>query len=144
MEVTIDKQRLVEGLKSQVDLEALKEKLKGFHGIKIFKLPAQVLAVVAWAVAEIEQLVEDLRELGDTAQYGKAKREAVVGFFDDVFKLPFWLEAIDGYLIGFAVDAVVGTLNLFLGKEWRKKVQPAEVKQIALLYEDGKTEPAVG
>lgn len=121
--VTIDTTLLLDGLKGLVDIGALRSVLGGFSGLKIFQLPKQLAMVIAWAVAQVERLVEEVREVGDTEQYGSAKRDAVVKFFDEVVKLPFWLEPLDGPLIGFAVDAIVGALNVFLGKEWRSKVE---------------------
>ncbi|MFA5376513.1 MAG: hypothetical protein WC455_12275 [Dehalococcoidia bacterium] len=120
--VTIDTAYLLGGLKGQVNIDELRAILKGCIGLHIFQLPKQLGLIIAWALAQVENMVEDVREMGDEAQYGSAKKDAVIKFFDTVIKLPFWLEPIDGPIIGLAVDAIIVALNLFLGKEWRKKI----------------------
>ena len=51
---------------------------------------------------------------------GGVKRDAFVSFFDDVLDLPIWLEWLDGKILGYAADGIVGFFNL-TGKDWYGK-----------------------
>ena len=50
-----------------------------------------------------------------TGLNGKEKRDAVVKKLDDMIKLPSFLEAFDGPIIGFFVDLAVAKLNSTFG-----------------------------
>jgi hypothetical protein len=66
------------------------------------------------AASVTEKMVRDAGEAGQ----GSAKRDAVVEFLDDVIQLPIYLEWLDGKLIGMAIDALIGWLNLTQGHDW--------------------------
>ena len=53
---------------------------------------------------------------------GQAKRDAVVKILDDICKLPFWLEPLDGWFIGLVLDQMVGLLNSLFGNNWIENV----------------------
>lgn len=56
----------------------------------------------------------------------KEKRDAVVDFLDDVIKLPFYLELLDGPVLKIMVDMVIGALNDKLGHLWGVDAPPTE------------------
>lgn len=118
--VKINKEVLLGGLKSEVRLDELNRLIAEVDGMEVGQLPGQVGKIVAWAVREIEELVQESREAGDTAQYGSIKRDAVVSWLDEVFQCHPLLEMFDGKLIGVAVDSAVKALNGALGKTWGK------------------------
>ncbi len=125
--VTIDKEALLQGLKSEVRLEELNRLVAEFEGMETGQFPTQVGKIVAWAVREVEELVEDTREIGDTAQYGKAKHDAVVDLLEKAIKVPGPLELIDGKVISLAVGFIVGAMNGLFGKKWAGKVPKPEI-----------------
>lgn len=118
---SIDKEVLLAGLEQYLDTDHFKADIAALHGTKILQLPGRLLDLFTDAIKIVEKIVADSGEAG----LGKAKRDAVVDFLEKVIQVPFYLETIDGYVIGLIVDTIVGVLNKFFGKTWLKDVPNA-------------------
>lgn len=125
--ITIDKEALLQGLKSEVRLAELNKLVAEFDGLEIGQFPRQIGKIVGWAVREAEELVEESREVGDTAQYGTVKHDAVVDWLEKAIHVPGPLELLDGKAIDLAVNFIVGGLNGLFGKKWGDKVPKPEI-----------------
>ena len=75
------------------------------------KLKTWVVEQVLWA------------EKNMAGKTGAEKRQAVVDKLDALITLPWWLEWMDGPLIGWLVDKVCGVFNAEQGHDWVDKVQ---------------------
>jgi hypothetical protein len=135
MPVTIDKEKLVEGLKDAFDVGEFKDKfedLKGFkfnpfnfgpdgkpEGWDIFirdgKLASEVFLQV---IRTVERLCF---EAGQVAS-GADKLEAVAEFLDEIIQLPFYLEWADRPVIKMVITFLVNQLNALFGKDWINKI----------------------
>lgn len=122
--VKINREVLLEGLRSEVRLDELNQLIAELDGMEVGQLPGQIGKIVAWAVQEVEELVEDSRAVGDAGQYGPEKRAALISWLDEVFQCHPLLEMVDGKIIGYAVDSAVAAFNGILGKTWKKKAAP--------------------
>ena len=60
---------------------------------------------------------------------GGEKRAAVVQKVDDMVKLPWWLEWVDGPLIGWLVDQACDLLNEAHGHAWGDAIVPKEEQE---------------
>lgn len=61
---------------------------------------------------------------------GGEKRAAVVAKVDDMIKLPWWLEWVDGPLIGWLVDQACDLLNEAHGHDWQDVGTSAEERAV--------------
>lgn len=113
---SINKEMLLAGLGQYIDVAHFKADLAALHGTKILQLPGKLLDLFTDAIKVVEKIVADSGEAG----LGKEKRDAVVDFLERAIEVPFYLESIDGYIIGLIVDTIVGVLNKFFGKTWLK------------------------
>ena len=120
--VSIDKQFFIDGLDEYALTDEFKDLYEQvFHGpFKISKI-AKSVALVFEAVKVVEQLASDAGSIA--AGSGKDKKDAVVGWLDDCIKLPFYLEPLDGVVIGIAIDAIVTFLNIKLTNNWLPKIR---------------------
>jgi hypothetical protein len=109
---------LVDGLVEYIDVDHFKADLAALPGTKILQLPGKLLDLFTDAIKIVEKIVADSGEVG----LGKEKRDAVVDFLEKAIEVPFYLETIDGYIIGLIVDTIVGVLNKFFGKTWLKDI----------------------
>ena len=82
--------------------------------------PASAVSLLVEAIAVVEKLVADASVVGA----GGEKREALVKFFDNAIKLPWLIEKIDNWVIGWAVDGLVGWFNRSAGRYWLGKSIP--------------------
>ena len=114
---SVDKQVFIDGLGEYALTEEFKKLYdEVFHGpFKIGKI-GQLVALVIEAVKVVERVADDMGEIG--AGSGKAKKDAVVGWIDGVLDLPFFLEPIDGPIIGAVVDGICLFFNSRLTKNW--------------------------
>jgi hypothetical protein len=112
---------------ASVDVATLKEGLA-----KYFATPEMKAAIAAFgdgpslrkaiAIAlEGVKIVEKLAADAGAVAAGSEKRKALVSYIDDCIDLPFYLEALDGVVIGIVIDALVGWYNLKHGKDWINK-----------------------
>lgn len=89
------------------------------------KLKTWVVEQVLWAEANMK---------GKT---GAEKRAAVVSKLDDLIPLPWFLEWMDGPLIGWLVDQACAMLNEAHGHAWGEKgVTKEEQKELAEALEE--------
>ena len=80
---------------------------------KVFEAGKEITKLIKAIVALIERVQ---REFGGIS--GKERKKLVVQTIDNLIKLPFFLEAIDGLVIGFMVDNAVDWINDKYGHEW--------------------------
>ena len=119
---SIDTQKLLTGLKAYAATGAIEALIEKFKAAGIVDKVAVAFGIIKEAVHLVEKLATDLEGLGTPT--GQEKRDAVVSFLDDVVKLPFFLEPIDGPLIGQAVDGLVAWYNFKIGHGWLDKIRP--------------------
>ena len=129
----IDKDLLVEKLKAvgATDLNPFKlhpdsGKPIGFSKslLETEGFVSELLYYLLWV---IEKIVSDIGELASPV--GKEKKRALIQILDESIRLPFFLEAFDGKIIGWVIDHLIEILNKFLGKDWLKNIpQPTLVK----------------
>lgn len=115
MMANLDVDHLVAGLKEYFvtpEMEELIGKLKD-GGFKLSKIVTGV-ALVFEAIKKVEELAADITEVGG----GGEKKKAVQKFLDDAIDLPFWMEPLDGPVIGIVIDAVVLYYNTKIGHNW--------------------------
>lgn len=121
---SVNTDKLIAGLKAYFEtpeMVALVEEI--FHGpFKINKV-ARVVALVGEAVKIVETLAADIADVGSGSVTGKEKKDAVVGYLDGVLELPFFLEPLDGPIIGIVVDAIVVWFNVKFSHAWIDKVK---------------------
>jgi len=117
---------IYEKLKELLDLEKIKKEINDLKGIKIYRLPKELLDVAIAAISTAEYIVAEIMSMESGG--GDQKRKAVVKFLDDVFNVPFWLEPFDGILIGIGVDMTVTAINTFLNKQWGKSPMALKVR----------------
>lgn len=86
------------------------------------KLKTWVVEQVLWA------------EQNMNGKSGKEKRQAVVDKLDDLIPLPWFLEWMDGPLIGWLVDKCCAMFNEKAGHDW-KDIAPTEAARDALAQE---------
>jgi hypothetical protein len=117
---SVDTQYFIDGLKAyfaKPEIVAMVNEI--IHGpFKIGKI-AKVGALAVECIHVVEQIAADVDAVG----VGGAKRDAVVQFLDDTIKVPFYLEPIDGMIIGIGIDALVAWYNLKIGKGWLAVIQ---------------------
>lgn len=119
---SVNTEKFIAGLKEyfvKPEIKALWDEIFN-PPFKISKV-AKVVALVVESVKVVEQLAADMGEIG--AGTGAEKKDAVVKFLDGSIELPFYLEPLDGPIIGIVVDAVVGFFNLRFKKAWLDKVK---------------------
>ena len=116
MGVTIDKEKLLIGLREYGETDKFKAKYDEIMSLGWLGRIAKCLSFVPDAVGIAEKSYNDLD--GMRGEGGKSKRDAVVEWIDDIIKLPFWAETLDGMVIGWAVDAFVAWLNFAKGRNW--------------------------
>lgn len=75
-----------------------------------------LIPTIKLVAAVAEQTVVNSQKLT-----GSEKRNAVVKVIDDLLKLPFYLEALDGFLIGLLVDMAISAWNDF-SHDWLAKL----------------------
>jgi hypothetical protein len=92
--------------------EAIKGKLSGIH---ILDIPQ--------AFADFVKIAERLA-LDAGGVSGQDKRDAVVKIIDDLIKLPFYLELLDGLVIGIIIDRIISALNKKFGHSWIDAAPP--------------------
>ncbi len=110
----VDTEHLVAGLKEYFHTKEMVEK----YYLPLGRRPIDPLLLVAFvtdAVGIVEKLAYDAKEVG----FGKEKRDSIVQFLDDCVDFGWLAEKFDGYVIGKAVDGIVGMLN-DVSKEWIK------------------------
>ena len=82
---------------------------------------AWTLRSVYMAIADVIVFIESIsRET--RALSGKQRRDAAVRALNQVINIPILPEALEKRLFGVLVDAVVQTLNRFLGHDWLNRV----------------------
>lgn len=113
---SVNTKKLLEGLKAYADTGALEKLVAEFKAAGIVDKIAVSFGIIKEAVHLVEKLAADFGELGTPT--GREKRDAVVGFLDGVIELPFFLEPIDGPVIGQMVDGLVAWYNLKVGHRW--------------------------
>ena len=94
------------------EMVALLEALK--NGGVLAKITTGI-AIVMEGVKAVEQIAIDLADLGIS---GSEKKRALVKFLDDCVDVPFFLEPLDGIIIGMAIDGIVAYYNAKLGHGW--------------------------
>lgn len=94
-------------------------------GDKYAECKEKIVAGVRWAESEMK---------GKT---GAEKRAAVVSKIDDWIVLPFWLEFLDGPVIGFLIDKICNALNILTDHaDWGDiKATDAEIAAVSELPE---------
>lgn len=90
--------------------------------------PIQTALTSLAALFEVAIVVME-KVSADMPEVKRQKRDMVVTFLDDMIKLPWPLEWIDGRIIGKFVDRMVDHYNRLWGKDWavvvdRKLVKP--------------------
>lgn len=61
-------------------------------------------------------------DAGQVASTGSQKKAAVVAFLDEVIQLPALAEMIDGFVIGWCVDALISAANKKWGQSWIENI----------------------
>lgn len=94
-------------------------------GEKYGQCKEKIVASVRWAEENMK------------GRSGAEKRAAVVAKLDEWIKLPFWLEMIDGPVLGFIVDRVCNALNILTDHgDWGAlKASDAEVAAVSEISE---------
>lgn len=118
MNVQVDTAYLLKGLKEYFKTKQLCEIAGGV--VKFPVQPAKAVSLLIEAIAVVEKLVADASVVGA----GGIKREALVKFFDKAIALPWWAEKVDNWIIGWAVDGLVGWFNDNAGRYWLGKSVP--------------------
>jgi len=54
---------------------------------------------------------------------GADKKQLAVSIINKLINIPIMPEWLEEKIIGFAIDAIITTLNKFLGKNWGEKIQ---------------------
>jgi hypothetical protein len=138
----VDKDKLIEAFKRELDLPVINDKiarLKQLFATKSFNPFNGVVIDEAngWDnMKEANRLIADLIDFAITtaerisadagaALSGKDKLDAVVKFLDDAIKVPWYLEAFDGPAIRLAITQVVNVLNAKVGHDWAQRLRPA-------------------
>ena len=98
-------------------IEQIKRDYQNLIGVFPSKIGWNNLIPTIKSVAAVaEQTVVNSQKLT-----GPEKRNAVVKIIDDLLKLPFYLEAFDGIVIGWIVDAIISAWNDF-AHDWLSKL----------------------
>lgn len=105
--VKINEDKLWEGLNGLLDIDEFKEKIKliqkdGF-GPEDIPVAGDIFKM---AIETVENICIEAGVFG----FGKEKKKAVVKFLDDIIRLPFYLEWLDGPAIGAIVDLLVSLI----------------------------------
>ena len=111
---------LVKQLKAYFETDEMVELVAKMKegGFKLSKITTGL--ALAWVIVEqIEKFATDMSE----AVPGSDKRDAAVKFLDDIVDVPFFLEPIDGTIIGMGVDAIVLIYNTRFGHGWIEKIK---------------------
>jgi len=113
----VNTEHLIEGLEEYFLTDKMKDLIAKMTegGFRLNKLVVAV-SIAMEAVVAVERLVADMAEI--TTPTGKEKREAVIKFIDDTVSLPFYLEPLDGIVVGIVIDAVVRSYNIKYGHGW--------------------------
>lgn len=90
-------------------MKALKESIVSVHGLKdAAELLPEVIKAVEAASAD-EEII------------GADKKKLAVTLLNKLIDIPLLPEALEGMLIGWAIDAIVSALNKLFGKDWLAK-----------------------
>lgn len=116
---SVNTQMILDGLKQYALTPDLQEQFDNWKAGGFWDKLRAAFLIVPLLIYKAEAVANDL----GLVQAGGSKRDAVVKFLDDAIDTPFWLEPLDGTIIGVAIDAVVGLLNLSVGKAWIDKVK---------------------
>lgn len=122
----IDAEAIKQELAKYMEIELLKDALADLQKAFSFK---KLFALIMALVHVAERVVADIGEVGSGA--GEEKKKAVIQFLDDQIKLPFYLELIDGKIIGFAIDGLIIFYNTWYGKKWFDVVGIPPVKRLS-------------
>lgn len=111
--VNVDK--LIAGLKDYFVQPKMLQLIEDFKAAGVLKKITIGVSIALYCIVVVEHLAADLGDLGVP---GSEKKEALVKFLDDSVDVPFYLEPVDGLIMGIAIDAFVGWLNLTKGHAW--------------------------
>lgn len=113
---------LIEGLKNYFANGKLLELIARFNDGGVLNKLTTAVAIAMEGVKVVELLVLDIAEID--AVEGREKRDALVKFLDDAIDVPWYLESVDGPIIGIVIDATVAFLNAFFQThDWVKKIK---------------------
>ncbi len=108
MDIKINSQMLLDKLRDLSDWPDIKDKVEALKGKKFgFDLVVAMISLISDVMMVVEGIVEKV----GAVKIGAEKRKAVVEFVDKSIELPFYLEGIDGPLIGMIVDRLCDLLN---------------------------------
>lgn len=123
MEIQFDKDRLVEFLKQELDIEGKKSAITGLSKIDwnpfnedgdehvgVWAEMKNNWSLVWDAILAIVGTLEKIVVEGTTLT-APQKKDAAVSLLDDCLKLPFFLEPFDGIALGMLIDAGVSYMN---------------------------------
>jgi len=117
---SLNTEKILEGLKEYFVTPKIQELVAQLGEVGVLKKITISVSIALQCIVVVERLALDLADMKIS---GSEKKKALVKFLDDAVDVPFWLEPIDGMIIGIAIDAAVGALNVTLGRQWITKLK---------------------
>lgn len=84
--------------------------------VKGVKSAGDAIKLLPTVVKAVEELSKEIK------QSGLNKRNLAVNVINSFIDIPFIPESIECSIIGIAVDAVIATVNKYLGKQWLQAI----------------------
>ena len=112
---SLNTDKLVGGLETYFKSEEMLTLVKELKEPGLLSKISTGIAIVMEGVKAVEQIAFDLR---DMSIKGSEKKKALVKFLDDCVDVPFYLEPIDGIVIGMAIDGIIAYYNIKIGHGW--------------------------
>lgn len=105
----------------QVAIDKLADEL--IVGLKEAKAEIGAVHNVQDAIKLVPFVVKRVEEIsGDLKLAGSQKRDLAVAIINKLVDIPWVPEALEGKIIGMAVDAIIAAFNRYLGKSWLGKL----------------------
>lgn len=95
------------------------ELLEGMKALKGSIVSVHSLKDAAELLPEVIRMVE--AAAADEEIIGADKKKLAVTLLNKLIDIPMLPEAVEGMLIGWAIDAIVSALNKLFGKDWLAK-----------------------
>lgn len=115
---SVETDKLLEGLKSYFANDDMVALISKFNNSGLLGKVTTAASIAMLAVQVVEKLADDAEMVAS----GGDKRQAIIDWLDDAVDVPFYLEPIDGMVIGIAIDAFVTLKNVTSGRDWIKKL----------------------
>ena len=119
--MAIDSELLLAEMKKYAEVDKFAVIIEQIKTASFLSKISKAISLIPLAITLAEKLYLDLSDVKSGG--GKEKKKAVQSWLDDVIDLPFYLEMIDGAIIGMAIDGFVNFLNLLFLRDWLDKAK---------------------